>query len=65
MFTNTDGETLLQTSCGEDDDEAVNGVAINGRVIGISSRHAISFWTPSKGDSEQWHPVVVPCGSHG
>ena len=64
-FTTVEGVPTGETVCGDEQGEAVNGVAFSNRFIAVSSRTAVTFWVPSNGGSEQWARSVFPCGAHG
>jgi hypothetical protein len=65
LFTTTEGKPHCETERGDDNDEAVNGMAFSDGMIAVSTRRAITCWTPSKEGDTEWQQVGFPYGSHG
>jgi hypothetical protein len=63
-FTTVDGAEIGGFVSGQEDAEAVNGVAFIGPVIAVSTRNEVTFWTiPTPG--KKAYRAVFPCGAHG
>ena len=64
-FTTVDGVPIGGFVSGEDNPEAVNGVAFIGPVIAVSTRNEVTFWTLPRPGSREAQRAVFSCGAHG
>jgi hypothetical protein len=65
QFTTVDGVAIGGFVSGEENPEAVNGVAFIGPVIAVSTRNEVTFWTLPRPGSKEAQRAVFPCGAHG
>ena len=65
QFTTVDGAFIGGFVSGEENPEAVNGVAFIGPVIAVSTRHEVTFWSfPRRGSRQVQRAIFFHCGSH-
>ena len=65
QFTTVDGVPIGGFVSGEENPEAVNGVAFIGPVIAVSTRNEVTFWALPRPGSREAQRAVFPCGAHG